>query len=408
MSMWRLWLYGVMVVSARLAADEGLSINERLFDLEAQVETLKTELDATKKIATQTRANALNPSLTVVGDFVGQYTFKPDKDHDHDDDHGHDHGHSHAHDQFRNGFMAREIEFEFGGSVDPYADALVTVGLHPHGFDHMDIHVEEAYARLKSWPGLGYAPLGMIVKAGIFRTAVGRVNRLHLHNVPQIYYPLATRMFLGEEGHSAAGVSFSLAFNPTSTSAFNIFAESIFLSRLPMQEKGAEEIPAGILHGWWHQELAPFHYLDLAASGLVARKGKKESGAFWLVGGDIHYSFIPAGYGQNPLFLLGSELYAANALPRWPIGNFTWAQVRLFDSTFMGVRYDLAPREKLDQLQHAGSIYFSHYTTEFLRFRLGYEHVMPKMSSFNGDHRLMLSLLFVLGSHPAEPYFVNR
>jgi hypothetical protein len=177
-----------------------------------------------------------------------------------------------------------------------------------------------------------------------------------------------------------------------------------------MQEKGAEKMPQAIGHLWWHQELNPFHYLDVGASGLLGRKGKEDSGAFFMLGGDVHYSYVPAGYGQNPIFLLGSEVYAANAgTGRWPIGTFAWAQARVIGSSFVGVRYDLAPQEEeLTKFQHGLGGYITHYTTEFLRFRLGYEHVMPTIASFSGDHRFMLSMLFVLGSHPVEPYFVNR
>jgi hypothetical protein len=99
----------------------------------------------------------------------------------------------------------------------------------------------------------------------------------------------------------------------------------------------------------------------------------------------------------------------AKASSLWSVGNYSWAQIRLFSQTFFGVKYDLAPKPKSFQgLEHALGLYISHYTTEFLRFRLGYEHVMPAIESFHGDHRLMLSMMFVLGSHPVEPYFVNR
>jgi hypothetical protein len=110
--------------------------------------------------------------------------------------------------------------------------------------------------------------------------------------------------------------------------------------------------------------------------------------------------------------LIGNELFSANqndGVGRWPIGNFTWAQIRLIGSTFFGVRYDLAPKEHhLKNFQHAAAGYLSYYTSEFLRFRLGYEHVMPKLNSWAGDHRVMLSMIFIMGSHPIEPYFVNR
>lgn len=384
-----------------------LDADDRLYDMEAQISSLKAELEATKAIATQERANAFNPSISVVGDFIGQYGYGiPKKPHEHGSEE-----HSHG-GEFENGLMAREIEFEFRGDVDPYADAMVALAVAPHGFDHVDVHLEEAYARIKRLPYFGTSPLGLITKVGRFRTAIGRMSRIHLHNIPQITYPLAMRRFLGDEGYASQGISFNFAFNPTASTALNFFAEGVFLNRTPLQEKGSEKMPSGIGHIWWHQELAPFHYLDVGVSSLLGQKGKKNSGVFWLLGNDIHYAYLPPGYGKNPLFLLGNEFFTANqnqGQGRWPIGNFTWAQIRLMGSTFLGARYDLAPQEEdLQSFQHAASTYLTHYTTEFLRFRLGYEHVMPNINSLVGDHRVMLSMIFIMGSHPVEPYFINR
>jgi hypothetical protein len=400
-------LAGLFALNLGAENQAALRKDDRLYDLEAQVSTLKADLESTKALATQERANAFNPSISVVGDMLGQYGFNL-KEHAHEEQKD---GHIHNH-EFKNGFMVREVEFEFRGAVDPFADALVVLALEPHGMADVSVHLEEAYARLKKWPGLGFAPLGMSIKAGKFRTALGRMNRIHLHNIPQINYPMALGAFLGQEGYAAPGVSLNVAFNPTTTSALNLFAESVFLSKLPIQDKGADKMASGIMHAWWHQELGSAHALDVGISSLLGRKGKKGSGALWLFGSDVHYSYMPAGYGQNPLFLFGNEFFTANKREeagRWPMGNFTWAQVRLFDATFAGIRYDLAPQEEdLIQFQHALGGYLTHYTTEFLRFRLGYEHVMPEISSLAGDHRVMLSMIFILGSHPQEPYFINR
>lgn len=383
-----------------------LKTEERLYELEAQLETLKSELSSTTAIARQKRINEFNPAITVVADFLGQYGFNVESHDDHEGDHK-DHNHS----AFENGFFVKEIELELMAPVDPFADALVAVAIHPHGH-HAKIHLEEAYARLKQWPGLGFAPLGLIIKAGLFKTSLGRINRLHRHNISQMDYPLATKAFLGDEGHSAAGLSLNTSFNVTDKSAINLFVEGVFNSRLHSQLKGAEKIPSGIFHGWFHQELSSTHFLDIGVSTLIGRKGQANSGVFSLLSGDIHYSYLPEGYGPNPFFLVGNEFYTANVpkkISRWPIGNFTWAQIRLFNSTFFGVKYDLAPTVKnFDELEHSLGAYISHYTTEFLRFRLGYEHVMPKIQSLDGDHRLMLSMTLVMGSHPVEPYFANR
>jgi hypothetical protein len=377
-----------------LAEEDSVKTDEQIYEIKADLTSLKGEISSIKALAEQERPNSFNPKISLVGDIIGQYGINVT--HHHNDDH-----HGHHHSKFNNGLFVRELELEFSGDIDPYANAVASFALHQNK-DHVDVHVEEAFLYLTKWPALGYAPFN--IKLGQFKTAFGRMNRTHLHNIPQIYYPNALTSFLGSEGYQAPGISIDRSFNPTKSASLHMFLEATFLKPLPQQDKGAEKMPNGIAHVWWHQELSSEHALDIGISGLIGGAGKKNSELFWLLGNDIHYSYIKPGYGGDPLFLAGNEFFLNKAL-----GNFTWAQVRIFASTFLGLRYDLSPKEKhFDELEHAIGGYVSYYTSEFLRFRLGYEHAMPDIKSFSGDHRLMLSTIFVLGSHPTEPYFVNR
>jgi hypothetical protein len=54
------------------------------------------------------------------------------------------------------------------------------------------------------------------------------------------------------------------------------------------------------------------------------------------------------------------------------------------------------------------SAYASYYTTEFLRFRLGFEHRQSDFAEQNDINTILLEINFVFGSHPTEPYWVNR
>lgn len=378
------------------------SLEDRLLEAEAEINTLKEDLKTTKSLAEQERANAFNPSISVIGDILGQYGFgKKAHDHGHDHDHDHDHDHHHGHDEFSNGVFVRELELEFRGDISPDFDSLIAIALAQHGMDDVHVHIEEAYARFKGWP--------VHIKAGRFKTAIGRMNRLHLHNYPQITAPLALKTFLGEEGYASQGLSFAWSHAFSEKTALSLFLEGVMGNHVPLQDEGAEEMPNGIAHAWFHQELSAAHFLDLGASSLLGRQGAKKSGAFWLFGGDVHYSYIPTGYGQDPIFLFGLEsFFAKPAGKKMMPGGFTWAQTKLIGSSFLGLRYDLAPEREEDHYQHALGAYLGYYATEFLRLRFGYEHVMPSLKSLEGDHRFMLSLSFVLGSHPVEPYYANR
>lgn len=401
------WLTVILACMAPTAFAQEDSL--KILELEADIVVLKEQLQSVKSLSEQERPNAFNPSISVIGNIVGQYGFGVKKEQG-----------------FRNGVSVREIEIEFRGSVDPFADALVTIALenplgisedhdHDHGDKkphkpHAQIDVEDAFITVKSWPGLGYAPGGIEVKLGRFAPAFGRINRIHAHNTNQINHPLAVMKFLGDEGFRSQGIGLSSSFGLTNKSALTLFLEGFMGATTPMQDEKAAEIPMGLFHGWWHQEFGEAHYIDLGASAMIGRQHEKTKTLLQL-GGDVHYSYAPSGYGQDPMFIVGSEMYASTPQKSdlWPLGNFTWAQVRVMNATFVGARYDIAPKEHFEQgYEHSISGYLTYYTSEFLRLRLGYEHFMPSAKSLRGDNRIMLATMFVLGSHPVEPYFANR
>ncbi len=80
----------------------------------------------------------------------------------------------------------------------------------------------------------------------------------------------------------------------------------------------------------------------------------------------------------------------------------------------MGVRYDqtefpdLSARPAGD-LDWAISPYLTWYFTEFLRFRFEYQHLEQRQAGdWTADENFYFQLTFVIGSHPAHPYWVNR
>jgi hypothetical protein len=73
------------------------------------------------------------------------------------------------------------------------------------------------------------------------------------------------------------------------------------------------------------------------------------------------------------------------------------------------VRYDwLEELQNESQKTQTFGAFLTYYTTEFLRFRLGFEHTESDVASLDGLNSGFLELNFVYGSHPSEPYWVNR
>ena len=64
--------------------------------------------------------------------------------------------------------------------------------------------------------------------------------------------------------------------------------------------------------------------------------------------------------------------------------------------------------EEVEEETDVYSAYVSYYTTEFFRMRLGYEHRASDHEEEDGLNSLFVEFNFVFGSHPAEPWWVNR
>jgi hypothetical protein len=93
----------------------------------------------------------------------------------------------------------REAEASFQAIVDPYARADFFIAFGEEGVD-----LEEGYITFPTLPG------GILMKVGKLRSAFGRVNTFHTHQLPWPDRPLVTQNLIGgEEGIADAGLSFA-------------------------------------------------------------------------------------------------------------------------------------------------------------------------------------------------------
>ncbi|MGB7624759.1 MAG: hypothetical protein WBN92_20625, partial [Terriglobia bacterium] len=122
-------------------------------------------------------AKALNPDISVIGDFLGTIGRNP-----------------------LNPVPTMEMhesEVGFQAIVDPYARADFFISFGEEG-----VNLEEGFLTFTSLPG------GLVVKAGKMRAAFGKVNTLHNHVLPWTDRPLVTGNLVGgEDGIDDAGLS---------------------------------------------------------------------------------------------------------------------------------------------------------------------------------------------------------
>ena len=319
----------------------------------------------------------------------------------------------------------RTAEFDFRAAVDPYADAVAILSLEDEAGTGFGADVEEGYVVIKRLPVLESAPMGLKLKLGRFRAPIGSGNRIHMHDLPWTTRPLPIARLLGTEN----GEFFESGYNPVGAEA-EVILPSIVDGAV--QEFTADVVDGGgiAIAGGDHDHpgfighynlfftVHDTHDVNLGASGYY--QGGNHRAGLW--GVDALYKWKPLAAGEFHSVVIGGEMFGADrrfATPNGagppleqrttPLGWYGFAQVQLDWHTYLGARYDYAQDINDDHLAtQVAAGYLSYYTSEFLRFRAGYEHRWSDASADNGTNSFIAEVNVVFGSHPTEPYWVNR
>ncbi|MBI5362469.1 MAG: hypothetical protein HZA53_04765 [Planctomycetes bacterium] len=383
-------------------------LEKRLADLERQhsteVEELRAELERLEQEAARARskpppqsASVFNPGITVFGNFLARTDDRPVFV---DDDP--------SAERVDDRFLLREFELDFRAAIDPWADGVLIAAFGAETPGDFSAEVEEGYVLLKKLPLLDTAPAGLKLKVGRFRPALGRLNTIHLHDLPQPSYPRAVQTMLGAEGFVADGVAGQF-FLPSPG------ADDVLEAHLALLDGGNLPIAGGqsasqlgkLARVQWFRDLAPGKDLAVGVSAWTSDTDHA------LYGLDATYRWKPAVAGEWRSFLVGLEAFQAElddpALASSPAAFDVWSQVQLERNLYLGGRFDRAEDLADERLvTHTLGLYLTYYTTEFLRFRVGYEHTESDLDHLDGLDTGLFELNFVYGSHPTEPYWVNR
>jgi len=381
--------------------EEMRALREELDAVMQDADAQAAPVQAVPAQAVPTAVSAFNPAVTVFGNFTGRFDDARVENEDGDavDDR----------------FNLREVEVDFRASIDPWADGVVIVALESESPGEFEVGVEEGYATLKKLPILDSAPLGLRLTAGRFRPDFGRFNKIHTHDLPQTTRPRSLQTFLGEEGYIESGLNAEV-FIPTPGENNSLSASFALLNggSIAVAQDNDGEDPAYLGHLEWFWDLAEGHDLELGTSAYFGRADAEGDLDARLYGVDLTYKWNPFRRGQWRSFLLGAELYAADVDETGggnatPLGYYAWSQYQLTRNTYFGLRYDYTEQVEDDDAEtDTYGAFLTYYTTEFLRLRLGYEHTESDLAELDGLDTGWLELNFVFGSHPVEPYWVNR
>jgi hypothetical protein len=383
-------------------------------DLREKVEALERKVQELERRQADTVSanplNVLNPTITVFGNLLWRLD-----DREIVTEEG---------DEIDDTVNLREVELDFRAAIDPYADGVVIVALESEVPGEFEAAVEELLVNVKSLP-VGFwesPPLGTKITLGRMRTEFGRNNRLHLHDLPQLNRPAAVEQFLGEEGHAATGASAQMFLPSPGDTALELTLQGFQGGNLPLAEEKSR--PAWLANLRFFLPLTDEHSFDVALIGFYGHNdpdGRRQSRAASL---DWLYRWKPLRAGQSRSFLLGGQFFYArhefevdtdgDDVPdageaTSPFGYYVWAQLQISRSLYVGVRWDRTDvlRDEDAYLRRVQP-YVSWYLSEFFRLRVAYEHTWSDLEEEDGLDSVLFEANVVFGSHPPEPFWVNK
>ncbi len=321
----------------------------------------------------------------------------------------------------------RTVEVELSSAVDPYASAFAVISLENEANSQFGIDAEEAYGLIKRLPILESAPLGLKIKIGKYRASIGTDNKIHIHDLPWTTRPLIVSRYLGtdhgeffESGFNPVGMDLDFYLpNPISGTTLEMNADvvragdiAISNANLPVSPLTPITVrqPAYIGHLNLSKDWSNEHLLNVGASAYD-EGGDYATRAY---GVDLTYKWAPAEERESHSVVAGGEALVIDHIDSTlnrihPYGWFGYLQYQTSYWLYLGTRYDWIEEPGNTALitRNIG-VYASYYTTEFLRFRLGFEHRQSDIVAQNNLNTILLDVNLVFGSHPTEPYWVNK
>jgi hypothetical protein len=322
-------------------------------------------------------AKALNPDISVIGDFLGAAGKNP----------------------VLPGPALEMHESEVGlqAIVDPYARADFFLSFGEEG-----VNLEEGYITFTSLPG------GFVAKVGKMRAAFGKVNTLHNHVLPWTDRPLVTQNLVGgEDGIDDAGISVTRILPAPK----NIFLEAtgqVFRgdsSDVFQSNQRGEVSLVGHLRGY--KDLTDNTNVDL---GFSYARGHNEVGSAYrtqLYGMDATLHWKPLRRAIYHSFIGRSELIWSEREQVGPVqqafGFYTSGDYQLGRRWFVGGRFDRSERATNASLTDSGfSTILTYWPSEFSQIRGQYR--FGRYADGRDANELLFQFQFSLGAHGAHPF----
>ncbi|HVT89840.1 MAG TPA: hypothetical protein VHD56_13380 [Tepidisphaeraceae bacterium] len=347
-----------------------------------------------------------NPDLAVIGDFKGNLSSLNDN-------------------PARNRFDLATLELEMRAAVDPRADAVAVIPFSrevddPLFFNKADasgnvdtgVEIEEAYLFMHD-----FGVPNLTAKLGRFHLRFGRQNILHNHDWPTVDNNFVNQSFLGPEALTDNGLSLSYVIPPQYVGGQYIEAIAEIISGEGNGDEGpvvnnsaVVDGPALNTHLLWNHDIARDWNLELGGSWLTAKHDDDNQQNVNLFGTDLTLIHTdPTGGFFNQLIqaeTIYGDVDSSRTDSQHAWGAYLLAQQQINRDWYAGVRLDYTENALNDQQDVWGaSAYLTWYWSEFLRFRMEYQH---KDGDVPAEDTLYFQATWVFGAHPPHPYWSMR
>ena len=334
----------------------------------------------TPVVAVQSRtAPTTLPDISVIGDFQSSYR-------------------NYAKRNFNAGI--NEAEFSFQSVVDPYAraDFFLTVG-KDNDTGKFSLDLEEGYITTLSLPA------HLQLKAGKFKSALGRINPVHPHALPFISLPNAYENYFGE-GINDEGVSLSWLVPNT------LFYQELVVQATdgpinsPSFSRTVGNTFLSLVHLKNFFDLSANATLELGLSGITGMNHFDLRTN--IVAADLTYKWKPVQFNTYKSFTWQTEAWFSNAniskekvvnsLGMYSFINFQFSKRLFFTGmySYSNLPYSVSIRE------NSFSATIGWYATEFQKLE-----IEGKTTSSNVEkerNEILLRWIFVIGTHGAHQY----
>jgi hypothetical protein len=322
-------------------------------------------------------AKALNPDISVIGDFIGVAGHNPV--------------------QPSPSLQMHESELGLQAILDPYARGDFFISFGENG-----VNLEEGYITFTSLPA------GFVARAGKMRSAFGKVNTLHNHVLPWADRPLVSENLLGgEDGINDAGFSLQRIL-PAPKGIFLEATGQVFRgdSADVFTASGKSDLST-VEHLRGYKDVTESTNVDF---GVSYARGHNDLGSDFLThlyGIDSTIRWKPLRRAIYHSFVFRTELIWSQRqqLPveQRAFGFYASADYQLGRRWFVGGRYDYSDRSRYaNQIDKGGSLMLTYWPSEFSQVRGQYR--FTRYAGAIDTHEFLMQLMFSLGAHGAHPF----